>query len=88
MYLSSDSIRTVKEAISAGYEQMPDFYIHPLGLDHLEETVSRIDGKLYEILLSGELILKQHDSILRYSFIIVAQEFGYCLWRRSIMGDK
>ena len=88
MYLSSDSIRTVKEAQSAGYEQMPDFYMHPLGLDRLEATMSHIDAKLYETLLSGELILKQYDSILRYSFIIVAQDFGYCLWRRSIMGDR
>ena len=88
MYLNSDSIRTVKEAISAGYEQIPDFYTHPLGLDRLEEAVSCIDAKLYEIVLSGELAFKQYDSILRYSFIIVAQEFGYCLWRRSILGDR
>ena len=77
-------ILTVRQATSAGYEQMPDFYIHPLGLDRLEAVAGSIDRKRYEVLLSGEDPQK-YDPILRYSFIIVAQDFGYCLWRRTIM---
>ena len=79
-------ILTVREAVIAGYAQMPDFYVHPLGLDRLEATLDSVHYKRYEVLLSGEDPQKC-ASILRYSFVIVAQDFGYCLWRRSIMSD-
>ncbi len=79
-------ILTVRQATSASYEQMPDFYVHPLGLDRLEAMMDSIDRKRYEILLSGEDPQK-YDLILRYSFVIVAHDFGYCLWRRTIMSD-
>ena len=66
-------IQTVSEALKAGYEQMPDFYTHPLAINRLLDAMP---------------FLNRYAPILRYSFIIVQQDFGYCLWRRVIQASN
>lgn len=80
-------IRTVQEARKEGYEQRPEFYTHPLALDRLEETMFSMERTLDDLLLYGRMspsVLKKYGSILRCSFILVQQDFGYCLWSREI----
>ena len=80
-------IRTVREARKEGYEQRPEFLTHPLALDRLEEAMLRIERKLADLFLYEQMdtsLLKKYGSILHYSFILVQENFGYCLWSREI----
>ena len=80
-------IRTVREARKEGYEQMPEFFTHPLALDRLGEMMLRMERKLSDLFLHEQMdmsVLKKYRSILQYSFILVQENFGYCLWSRRI----
>ena len=87
------AIRTEEEALREGYRQAPEFYV-PFA-EPLLETLVGVERKLEELraLTPYERamnwpVLEPYSSILRYSFIIVKQDFGFCFWRRSITGDN
>lgn len=89
---ASQRIRTAREATREGYERAPDFHVLPADLWVLFETLAKIEGKLAEFRsltpCEREMnlpVLRRHEMIFRYSFIVVRQDNGYCLWRKEIV---
>lgn len=86
-------IRTVTEARRGGYVQAPEFYSRDA--EPLIRVILSIEYKWQglDLLTPHERgmnlpTLEKYVSIMRCSFIIVAQEFGFCLWKRDITRDN
>jgi hypothetical protein len=91
--ISPYRIYSIAEARRGGYAQAPEFYARDA--KSLMRTISSIEDKRLEldVLTPHERdmclpILEKYASIMRNSFIIVAQGFGYCLWMRDITRDN
>lgn len=89
---TSPRIRTTEEAIRMGYERAADFHVLPADVDVLFQILGAVESKLAEFWsltpCEREMNLpdlRQHETIFRYSFIVVQQDNGYCLWRREIV---
>ncbi|GEM_PF-2086845 len=88
---ASRRIRTASEAVGEGYERAPDFHVLPADIGVLFEMLAGIESKLTEFWsltpCEREMnlpVLRRHESIFRYSFIIVQHANGYCLWQKAI----
>lgn len=86
-------IRTIAEAQRGGYIQAPEFYARDV--EPLMRTISSIEDKrlaLDTLTPYGRRmslpVFEKYAPIMRCSFIIVAQEFGFCLWKRDITRDN
>ncbi|MFY9462939.1 MAG: hypothetical protein WAP52_02000 [Candidatus Sungiibacteriota bacterium] len=92
---ASYRIRTTREAIQEGYERAPEFHVLPADLDVLFKTLGAVENKLTEFRsltpCEREMnlpVLRRHEDIFRYLFIIVRQDNGYCLWRKEIRYEE